>query len=118
MDAGTHDRVVAGISHLPLVLAAALVEAVAGTTGPADDWDSVKGLAAGGWRDMTRLARGDPGMGASIAATNAPALAARLRDVRLVLDGWLAALERPGGPDEAELRERLRAARARLEEPS
>jgi prephenate dehydrogenase len=118
MDAGTHDRAVAGISHLPLVLAAALVEAVAGVPGRDDDWNTAKGLAAGGWRDMTRLARGDPGMGASIAATNAPALAARLRDLRLVLDDWLSALERPGGPDEAELRERLRVARARLDDPS
>jgi hypothetical protein len=57
-------------------------------------------------------------MGASIAATNAPALAVRLRELRTVLDGWLASLERPGGPDEAELLDRLRAARARLEDPS
>lgn len=35
LDAATHDRAVAGISHLPLILAAALVEAVAGAgTGP------------------------------------------------------------------------------------
>lgn len=119
MDAATHDRAVAGISHLPLVLAAALVEAVAGPGGRGgEDWDVAGGLAVSGWRDMTRLARGDPRMGASIAATNAPPLAARLRDLRLVLDDWLAALERPGGPDEAELHERLRAARARLEERS
>jgi prephenate dehydrogenase len=119
MDAATHDRAVAGISHLPLVLAAALVEAVAGTADrPGEDWEAARGLAASGWRDMTRLARGDPEMGASIAATNALALAARLRDVRSVLDEWLAALERRGGPDEAELRVRLQAARARLEDPS
>ena len=117
MDARTHDRAVAAISHLPLVLAAALVEAVSGVAGPDHDWHTAKGLAASGWRDMTRLARGEPAMGASIAATNAPALAARLRDLQLVLDDWLAALERPGGPDEAELQERLRAARSRLEEP-
>jgi prephenate dehydrogenase len=67
---------------------------------------------------MTRLARGEPAMGAAIAATNAPALAARLRDLRKVLDEWLAVLERPAGPDEAELFDRLQAARARLEDPS
>jgi prephenate dehydrogenase len=119
MDAATHDRAVAGISHLPLVVAAALVEAVAGTASrPGTDWETARALSAGGWRDMTRLARGDAEMGASIAATNAPALAARLRDLRSVLDGWLAALERRGGPDEAELLERLQAARARLDDPS
>jgi prephenate dehydrogenase len=119
MDAATHDRAVAGVSHLPLVLAAALVEAVAGTAdrhGP--DWEVAHDLAASGWRDMTRLARGDPAMGAAIAATNAPALAVRLHDLRTVLDEWLAALERPGGPDEAELLDRLQVARARLEDPS
>jgi len=119
MDAATHDRAVAGISHLPLLLSVALVEAVAGVAGtPANDWDVARDLAAGGWRDMTRLARGDPEMGASIAVTNAPALATRLRDLRSVLDGWLAALERPDGPDETELLERLRAARGRLEDRS
>ncbi len=119
MDAASHDRAVAGISHLPLLLAAALVEAVIGsrTTAP-DDWPVAHGLAASGWRDMTRLAHGDPEMGAAIAATNATALAARLRDVRSVLDDWLAELERPGGPDEAAIADRLRAARTRLEDPA
>jgi prephenate dehydrogenase len=124
MDAGAHDRAVAGISHLPLVVAAALVEAVADTTplsgGRAsmtgDDWPVAAGLAAGGWRDTTRVARGDPAMGAAIAVTNAPALAARLRDLRAVLDAWLAELERPGGPDERAIAARLQAARAILDE--
>lgn len=120
LDAATHDRAVAGISHLPLILAAALVEAVAGRTSgaSADDWRVAKDLAASGWRDMTRLARGDPDMGASIAATNATALAARLRDLQAVLDAWAAELERRGGPDEVAIGDRLRAARARVEEPS
>ena len=124
MDAAAHDRAVAGISHLPLVVAAALVEAVAGTTGAAGagagmtaaDWPDAAGLAAGGWRDTTRVARGDPAMGAAIAVTNAPALAARLRDLRTALDAWLAELERPGGPDEGAIAKRLQAARAILEE--
>jgi prephenate dehydrogenase len=116
LDAATHDRAVAGISHLPLLLSAALVDAVAGSTTPRDDWSISRDLAATGWRDMTRLARGDPEMGAAIAATNAPALAARLRDLQAVLGEWLQELERPGGPDEAAILERLRAARFRLDE--
>jgi prephenate dehydrogenase len=119
MDPDVHDAAVAGISHLPLVVAAALVEAVAGTGAAARvDWPGARELAATGWRDMTRLARGDSAMGAAIAATNAPALAGRLRDLRAALDGWLAELERPGGPDEAALEARLRAARDRLGEAS
>jgi len=113
MDADRHDRAVAGISHLPLLVAAALVEAVAGTR----DWPVAGALAAGGWRDATRLAHGDAVMGAAIVATNAPALATRLRDLRKVLDGWLADLERPGGPDERTIATRLQAARSVLEEP-
>ena len=132
MDAAAHDRAVAAISHLPLVLAAALVEAVAGriqggvsgsVPGSADpgtttdDWPLAATLAAGGWRDMTRLARGDTAMGAAIAVTNAPALAARLRDLRTVLDGWLEELDRADGPRESVIRDRLAAARAILEVP-
>jgi prephenate dehydrogenase len=113
MDAGTHDRAVAGISHLPLLLSAALAEAVAGEG--AAGWAVASRLSASGWRDMTRLARGDPSMGAGIAATNAPALAGRLRDLRAVLDRWQAELDAPGGPDPAAIEDRLRAARSRLD---
>lgn len=120
MDATAHDRAVAGISHLPLILAAALVEAVAGPMPgePYGDWPVASELAASGWRDMTRLARGDPAMGAGIAVTNSAALAERLGDLQRTLDSWREALEPPGGPDEAALIERFRAARARFEDPS
>jgi prephenate dehydrogenase len=119
LDAEVHDRAVAGISHLPLLVAAALVESVAGRTA-ADappDWDVARALAAAGWRDMTRLARGDPAMGGAIAATNARAVAERLRALRAAIDDWLVQLERPDGPDEATLVARLEAARDRLDDP-
>jgi len=118
MDAATHDAAVAGISHLPLVLAAALVEAVAiGDGDPAAKGRPfIPDLSAGGWRDMTRLARGDVSMGAGIAATNAAALADRIRDLQAVLDGWLRDLEASGGPDAAAITARLAAARGRLAE--
>ena len=117
LGAAEHDRAVAGISHLPLVVAAALVEAVAGdgSGGPPADWPTAAKLAASGWRDTTRLARGDATMGASIVATNAPALAARVRDLMAALEGWLAELERAGGPDADAIADRLRSARKRLE---
>ncbi len=65
---------------------------------------------------MTRLARGDPEMGGDILATNAAAVADRLRDVRRALDAWIEALD--GGattPDAPVLRDRLAAARASLD---
>lgn len=116
MDAAAHDAAVAAVSHLPLVLSAALVEAVAGGPGSiAPGWPAASSLAASGWRDMTRLARGEAAMGAGILATNAVAVAAALRDLRAAIDGWLDELERAGGPDADRLRARLTAARDRLE---
>ena len=117
MAADVHDRAVAGISHLPLVLAAALVEAVAGRPDvPAEGWDVARALAASGWRDMTRLARGDVDMGAGIAVSNAGELAGRIRDVRAVLGAWLADLDSAaGGPDQAAIERRFADARAVLE---
>jgi prephenate dehydrogenase len=117
MTATAHDEAVAAVSHVPLVVAAALVEAVAGVDGgpPRPDWPVAASLAATGWRDMTRLARGDVTMGAGIAATNASAIAARLRDLIDVLEGWIADLERGGGPDPDDLADRLRSVRERLE---
>jgi prephenate dehydrogenase len=117
MDARAHDAAVAAISHLPLVLSAALVEAVVGgAVGVADDWPAARTLAASGWRDMTRLARGDVTMGADIATTNAEALSERVRAVRDVLDGWLRDLDGEDGPDKGRVAARLRLARTRLEE--
>lgn len=117
LGAAAHDRAVAGISHLPLVVAAALVEAVAGngSAEASSDWPTAASLAASGWGDTTRLARGDVTMGAGIIATNAPAIAERVRELVAALDGWLADLERPGGPDAGEIADRLRIARERLE---
>ncbi|MEM0962602.1 MAG: prephenate dehydrogenase [Bacteroidota bacterium] len=50
MDAERHDAAVAAVSHVPQLLAVALVEAAAATG------DDALTLAAGGFRDMTRIA--------------------------------------------------------------
>jgi prephenate dehydrogenase len=117
MDAVAHDRAVAAISHMPLVVSTALVEAVVGRAGEPDrtDWDAVSALSATGWAGMTRLARGEPAMGAGIVATNAAAVASRLREVRAVLDEWIDALEAKDGPDAQAIKARFAAARERLE---
>jgi prephenate dehydrogenase len=118
MPAAAHDSAVAAISHMPLVVSAALVEAVAGGAGEPEhaDWRAAEALSATGWAGMTRLAKGEPGMGAGIAAMNSAALAGRLRDVRAVIDSWIADLERDGGPDADALLTRFTAARDRLVE--
>ena len=114
LTAAEHDAAVAAISHLPLVLSAALVEAVA--RGPQREavWPLAASLAAGGWRDTTRIARGDPEMGAGILATNAQPVAEGLRALRDVIDGWLEQLEAAEPIDAERLRRRLEAARTAL----
>lgn len=119
LEAAEHDIAVAAISHAPLAVAAALVEAVAGGPGETESagWPTAASLAASGWASATRLALGDPAMGAAIARTNAGPLAGRLRDVRARLDEWIELLETVGSdglPDEERLRVRLASARARL----
>ena len=67
MDAKKHDLVVAGISHMPLAVAAALVNAVADSK---DSVDEMKQCAASGFKDTTRVASGDPVLGVDMFTTN------------------------------------------------
>jgi len=66
LDAQEHDSFVAAVSHLPLVLSSALVSATAGCP----SWREMGRLAATGYRDVTRLASGDPEMNRDICLTN------------------------------------------------
>jgi prephenate dehydrogenase len=61
-----HDNFVAGISHLPLILSSTLVMAT--TKSPV--WEKMSGLAATGYRDVTRLASQHPRMNRDICLTN------------------------------------------------
>jgi prephenate dehydrogenase len=70
IDAEEHDRLVAGISHLPLLLSAALV--LATTKNPS--WPQMSRLAASGYRDLTRLASGNPEVSAHICLSNRAAI--------------------------------------------
>ena len=88
MAADEHDRAVALISHLPLLVSAALAETAARSA----DWPMAQALAANGWAGMTRLARGDVRMGSGIFATNASEVAVNLAALRETLDRWAADL--------------------------
>ncbi len=70
IDAQEHDNLVAGISHLPLLLSAALVSAT--TQNPS--WGQMSQLAASGYRDFTRLASGNPEVNAHICLSNKAAI--------------------------------------------
>jgi prephenate dehydrogenase len=71
MDADKHDRILAAISHLPHMVAYALVNAV----GSYDRFEeNILEFSAGGFRDFTRIASSDPTMWRDIAQTNQEAL--------------------------------------------
>jgi prephenate dehydrogenase len=82
MEAQRHDHVVAAISHLPYLLSSALVATVA-REGERDD--AVWQLAAGGFRDMSRLAAQDVRMMGDILSTNTQAVATLLALFRVQL---------------------------------
>ena len=65
-----HDILVAGVSHLPLLLSVALVSVT--TKNPS--WQQMSRLAASGYRDLTRLASGNPEVSAHICLSNQAAI--------------------------------------------
>ena len=70
MSVSEHDAVLAATSHLPHVLAYALVDALS-QSGSSDE---IFRFAAGGFRDFTRIASSDPVMWRDIAIANKAAL--------------------------------------------
>jgi prephenate dehydrogenase len=64
--ASEHDNFVAGISHLPLIISSSLVM----STTQSPYWQDMSVLAAGGYRDVTRLASQHPVMNRDICLTN------------------------------------------------
>ncbi|MDM9558088.1 prephenate dehydrogenase [Bordetella petrii] len=82
MDAAAHDRVLASVSHMPHLLAAAYMAQVAA----AADAPARLALAGTGFRDFTRIAAGSPEMWRDIFLSNRAALRAELAAVRAVLD--------------------------------
>jgi prephenate dehydrogenase len=86
MTAAEHDAAVAAISHLPQVLASALVQ-VAATDPHALD------LAAGSFRDLTRVALSEPAWWAELLVINQGELRRVLDSLIEALRGWSSTLE-------------------------
>lgn len=82
MEAERHDRIVAAISHLPYLLSAGLVATVARE---AEQDEDVWQLAAGGFRDTSRLAASDIRMMSNILSTNTRSVATLLALFRVQL---------------------------------
>jgi prephenate dehydrogenase len=112
VDPEQHDAIVAVVSHVPHLTAAALMGVADGHA--REHRAPLLRLAAGGFRDMTRIAAGSTGIWPDVCAENAAAIIA-------VLDELLAELARVRGvvagqrrDDLVELLERSRAARLAL----
>lgn len=113
VDAREHDQAVAIISHVPHVAASALVELAAGHAGESRD---LLRLAAGGFKDTTRVAAGSPDLWTGICLDNAGAVAEGVDELRSVL-GEFTTMLRDG--DAGGLREWLaRAAEVRRSLPA
>jgi prephenate dehydrogenase len=66
MDSQEHDSYVGAVSHLPMMLSKALILA----TSKSPSWREIAKLASSGYRDISRLASGNPIMHLDIALTN------------------------------------------------
>lgn len=91
MSAADHDSSVALASHVPHVTAAALVRAVAADPKALE-------LAAGGFRDLTRVALSETGWWADVLTANAPAVSEALRRLAGSLSSMADVIERQDGP--------------------
>ena len=109
MAAGAHDEILAASSHLPHLLAYALVDCLA----QRPECEAIFSSAAGGFADFTRIASSSPELWHDICVSNRAALLTRLADFARHLEQTRQALK---GADNAALLDMLkRAKRARDE---
>ena len=83
IDAKEHDRVTSQISHFPHILASSLMEQ---TAIYAEKHEMARYFAAGGFRDMTRIAESEPGMWTSILLSNRETILERIENFKERLD--------------------------------
>ena len=93
LDPARHDQVLAAVSHLPHLLASALVAELASRK----DCDEYFGNAGSGFRDFTRIAGSSPEMWRDIALANRDALLAELTAYRAALDALALSIEHGDG---------------------
>jgi prephenate dehydrogenase len=105
-----HDEVLAATSHLPHMLAYALVDSLARLK----EHDEVFRYAAGGFRDFTRIASSNPVMWRDICIANRVALTQMLGRFSAELTELAAAVEQGDGERLLEVFERAKRARDRF----
>ncbi|KXT77301.1 Prephenate dehydrogenase [Streptococcus sp. DD10] len=90
IDAKEHDRVTSQISHFPHVLATSLMKQAASY---AQIHELTRNFAAGGFRDMTRIAESEPGMWTAILLSNPDSILERITDFKERLDAIASAID-------------------------
>ena len=93
-----HDSFVAAVSHLPFVLSTALV----GCTSKSANWADIGQLASSGYRDITRLASGDPIMHRDICISNAQPIVAWIDAFIRELYEYRKLLDTDGAPPDTD----------------
>ena len=89
MDVQIHDRLLASTSHLPHMVAYALVDFLAKHS----ESEILFNLAAGGFYDFTRIASSDPVMWRDICLTNREEILQALKGYRSNIDSLVGAIE-------------------------
>ncbi|MBX9033306.1 prephenate dehydrogenase/arogenate dehydrogenase family protein [Gordonibacter massiliensis (ex Traore et al. 2017)] len=84
-----HDEAVAVVSHVPHIVASSLVQMACRH---ADDQQALMRLAAGGFKDSTRIAAGSPELWCGISFDNAEALSAGLAEMQGIIGSFADAL--------------------------
>ena len=84
-----HDEAVAVVSHVPQIMASSLVQLA---SRHADDQQALMRLAAGGFKDSTRIAAGSPELWCGIAFDNKDALSDGLDEIRGIIGAFADAL--------------------------
>jgi prephenate dehydrogenase len=83
LDAKEHDEITAAISHVPHIIAAQLVNLIRDSD---DSSEKMRALAAGGFKDITRIASSSPIMWQNICMTNSS-------DIKRLLDRYIISLQ-------------------------
>ncbi len=91
--ASAHDQAVALISHMPVLVSAALVEAAALGGAAAGASALVRHLASSGFADTSRIGGGNPELGTLMARCNREAVLRALQHYRQQLDGLEALVQ-------------------------
>ncbi len=108
MDPERHDQVFAAVSHLPHIVAYALMGAILDL---ADDGDKVQQFAAGGLKDFTRVAMSHPVMWRDICLANRSQILDMIGRFQIALDQLVALISAEDGEGLHRQFARARAAR-------